>query len=542
VSTRRDQLWGLALALVLGWLVFYPILVVMMDAADAQALREFVARPGEWAALWASIWISLASVALAAMIGVPLAFLFEWFEFPGRRTLGALIALPVVLPPLVGVIAFLFLYGESGFVSRAVRWLFGLEQAPWRLQGAGAILLVHAYSMYVYFYLFTRAGLAKVDASMVEAAQALGAGRWSALRRVVLPLLRPSLAGAALLTFMTALGSFSAPYVFGGGFRVMPTQIVASKLNGEVAIAMVETVALALLALAGLGALRRAEGNDVLVALGKGTAPRRRAISSGTARAVATGAGWTFAALLLLPHLTLVLVSLVPFGTWTTQAVPPVLSLENYRQLFAEPRRLEPLVNSLWMAGTSTALAVVVGLTAGWLVVRRRVAVRRLIEGLVALPWALPGTVFAIALATAFSVSQPPLRWVLIGTAWILPLAYFVRALPLTGRALFAGYRQLDPTLEEAAASLGAGAWARLRRVTVPQLWPALAAGASLAFVAALGDFVTSIVLYTYGTRPISIEILSSLRVNEMGVAAAFGVVLMLLSAVVLGVGTGGRR
>ena len=537
MTRRTAQIAGAGFALVLAWLVLFPILVVARDAADGAAWRAFVGRAGEWAALWASVWISLASVALAAAIGVPLAFLFEWFDFPGRKTLGSLVALPVVLPPLVGVIAFLFLYGESGFIARAVQALFGLPQAPWRLQGPGAILLVHAYSMYVYFYLFTRAGLAKLDVSMLEAAQALGAGRWATIRRVVLPLVRPSLVGAAMLTFMTSLGSFSAPYIFGGGFRVMTTQIVATKLNGDLPLAMVETLALAVVAVAGLLLLRRTEGDDILVALGKGIAPRPRPIRSAGIRALATAAGWGFAVLLLLPHLTLALVSLVPYGAWTTEILPPVLSLENYRRLFSEAERLRPLLNSLWMAAVSTAAAVVLALAAGWLVVRGRVALRRAIEGLLALPWALPGTVFAIALAMTFSVHAPPLRWVLVGTVVILPLAYLVRALPLTGRALLAGYRQLDPALEEAAASLGAGRWRTLARVTLPQLRPGLAAGASLAFVAALGDIVASIVLYTYETRPISIEILSSLRLSETGVAAAFGVVLMVASAFVLGIG-----
>lgn len=535
---QRGELAGLGLTLLLAWLVLYPILVVAADAADTTVLRAFVSRPGEWSALWASIWISLASVALAAAIGVPLAFLFEWVDFPGRKTLGALVALPVVLPPLVGVIAFLFLYGESGFIARAIQALLGLEQAPWRLQGPGAILLVHAYSMYVYFYLFTRAGLAKLDVSMLEAAQALGADRRATLRRVVLPLLRPSLVGAAILTFMTALGSFSAPYIFGGGFRVMTTQIVATKLNDDLPLAMVETMALAVVAVAGLLILRRTEGDDIIVALGKGIAPRPRPIRRAGARVLAAAAGWGLAVLLLLPHLTLALVSLVPYGAWTTEVLPPVLSFENYRRLFSEAERLRPLVNSLWMAAASTAAAVALALAAGWLVVRRRVALRRAIEGLLALPWALPGTVFAIALAVTFSVNAPlQLRFVLGGTAVILPLAYLVRALPLTGRGLLAAYRQLDPALEEAAASLGAGRWRTLTRVTLPQLRPGLAAGASLAFVAGLGDIVASIVLYTYETRPIAIEILSSLRLSETGVAAAFGVVLMVVSALVLGVG-----
>jgi len=392
--------------------------------------------------------------------------------------------------------------------------------------------------MYVYFYLFTRAGLARLDAAMLEAAEALGASRWRTFTRVVVPLLRPSLGGAALLTFMTSLGSFSAPYVFGGGFRVMTTQIFASKQNGELGLATVETIALALVALVGLVLLRRTEGDAILVSLGKGTAPRRRVLRRPLVRVAATLAGWSLAVALLLPHLTLLLVSLVPYATWTTETLPPLLSLDNYRRLFSEPERLEPLLNSFWMALASTAGAVAVALAAGWLVVRRRVRVRGWIEGLLAIPWALPGTVFAVALATAFSVSAPlALRWILVGTVFILPLAYLVRGLPVTGRAILAGFRQLDPALEEAAASLGSGPWRTLRRVTVPQLRPALAAGASLAFVAALGDFVTSILLYTYSNRPIAMEINAALRVNEIGVAAAFGVVLMVVSAVVLGIG-----
>src|SRR2546423_15519688 len=152
MKLRRIDLAGLALTLLLVWLVIYPIVIVVGNAANGAAIHNFLTRPHEWAALWASVWISLASVVLAAAIGIPLAFLFEWFDFPGRKTLGALIALPVVLPPLVGVIAFLFLYGESGFVARAVQSVLHLESAPWRLEGSGGILLVPPYSVYAAFY------------------------------------------------------------------------------------------------------------------------------------------------------------------------------------------------------------------------------------------------------------------------------------------------------------------------------------------------------------------------------------------------------
>jgi iron(III) transport system permease protein len=210
--------------------------------------------------------------------------------------------------------------------------------------------------------------------------------------------------------------------------------------------------------------------------------------------------------------------------------------------LVSEPERLRPLFNSISMATAATLAAVMLSVAAGFLAVRRKTRSGSIIEALLAFPWAVPGTVFAIALATAFSVSSPATgRVLLIGTVWILPLAYLVRNLPITGRAILAGFRQLDPTLEEASATLGAGRWRTLRRITVPLLRPALAAGATLAFVTALGDFVTSIILYTYDTRPISLEILSSLRQSDVGVAAAYGVFLMSISAAVFVMGSGSR-
>ncbi|MDH4350384.1 MAG: iron ABC transporter permease [Gemmatimonadota bacterium] len=536
---------GLALAIGLAWLVAYPLLLVALDAFRADGAWSlanfggFVRDPREWEALWGSLWISVASVILAAAIGIPLAFVFERFDFPGRRVLGGLVALPAVLPPLVGVIAFLFLYGESGIIPRLIAAALALPESPWRLRGAGAILLVHAYSMYVYFYLFTRAGLARVDASMTEAAASLGAGRWRTLRAVVLPLVRPQIAAAALLTFMTALGSFSAPYIFGGGFRVMPTQILATKLNGNLGLAMVETTALAVLALTALALLRRTQGRGGIAITAKGAAPGVRVLRSPLGRAAAATLGWGFAVLLLLPHATLILVSLVPLGTWTTQLFPTAYTLGNFAALAQEPERLRPLVNSLWMAAVATVGALALALWAGREVVQRRARLARPLEVLVHLPWAVPGTVLAIALATTFSVRAPWMgRWLLVGTALILPLAYLIRNLPVAAGTVLPGFRQLDPSLDEAAASLGAGRWRRLLRVTFPLLRPALLAGGALAFATAVGDFVTSIVLYTYDTRPISIEILGALRQFDIGVAAAYGVVLMLVSAAAMALGT----
>ena len=544
IGGRRTAPLEVGLLVLLVWLIVYPLLLVLVEGFrgangwTVDFVRQFLERRNEAQALWGSLWISLATVVLAGAIGIPLAFLFSRYDFPGRRVVGGLVALPAVLPPLVGVLAFLFLYGESGFVSLLIQRLFRLDAPPWRLQGPGAILLVHAYSMYVYFYLFTRAGLAGLDASVFEAAASLGAGRWRTLRRVVLPLLMPALTGGALLTFMTALASFSAPYIFGGGFRVMTTQIVATRLNGDDQLAMIETVSLTLIALVALWLLRGTATFESSAGGRKGVAPPLVPVKRPAARLIVGVLGWGLALLLLLPHLTLLLVSFVPAGTWTTEPLPPAYTWRNYLTLIEDPVRARPLLNSLWLATVATVAAVGIAVAAGVLSVRRRARFGPTIEALLALPWAVPGTVFAIALATAFSVHAPLAgRFILVGTLWLLPLAYLVRNLPITSRSVLAGFRALDLSLDEAAATLGAGRWRTLRRVTLPLLRPAIVAGASLAFVTAFGDFVTSIMLYTYDTRPISLEILSSLRQSDVGVAAAYGVVLMTISAAVFALG-----
>jgi iron(III) transport system permease protein len=529
-------------AIVLLWLVLYPNLFVLADSVregggfTLRHYAEFLGSRSEREALWNSVWISLASVVLSALIGVPLAFLFALRDFPGQRILGALAAMPVLLPPLVGTISFMFLYGESGFFTRGVQALFGLEQAPWRMTGAWAVLLVHAYTMYVYFYLFVSAGLARLDAGYAEAAAALGANRWTTLRRVTLPMLAPALGGAALLVFMTSMASFSAPYVFGGGFRVLTTQLYNSKLNGEDSLVAVEAVVLALVSLLFLFLLQRYESRREYTGAGKGLGAGRR--ESGGRAWVVGLAATAFVGFLLLPHATVLLVSFVPEGTWTIQALPPEYSAENYGRIFSDTQRLVPVLNSLRMATVATLANVVFAYAAAWLLSRRRARGGALIGALVALPWALPGTVLAIALAYTFNVNQPLAgRFVLVGTFAILPLAYFIRNIPLVTRAALASFRQLDPSLEEAAASLGASRLTTARRVVLPLVLPGLAAGALLAFVTALGEFVASILLYTHRTRPISVEMLSQLRAFDFGGAAAYGMILIVLVALVFASG-----
>ena len=541
----KERVWWFAAPVfaILLWSVAYPNAQVIV-ASFADGMRwwgEFVMSPSDREALANTLVVSIGSVVASTLIGLPLAFLLSRVDFPGRRALTIVATLPAALPPLVGVVAFLFLYGESGVVTRVVQSMLGLDSAPWSLSGVSAIIFVHAYTMYVFVFLFVSAGLERYDASLDEAAAGLGGSPALILRRITLPLLMPAIAGAMLLVFMSALGSFSAPYVFGGGIRVLSTQIVASRLNGATELAYVETTVLALAALGAL-ALFRWLGRGRVASTGKGTAGRVRLVSR-AARLFVPPMAVLLVVLLILPHLMVVLVSFARDGAWTTQVLPPEYTLDNFRRLATDPGLWRPVRNSVTMSIIAVIANVIVCFIAAYLIVLRQFRGRRLLGLLLALPWAIPATAIAIGLASTFDRNDPlTARVLLVGTFWILPLAYFVRGVPLVAGAIEASLRQMDASLEDAAHGLGASWWLTLRRVILPAARPGLVAGAMLAAVTFVGEFVASIVLYTHANRPVAVEILSQLRSLSFGTAAAYSVLLILLVLIITSVARIGER
>ena len=533
--------------MVLIYGVIYPNLAVVATSFQRAGTwtlanyRELLSQRIVIEAIISSLGLSAGTVLLCAIVGVPLAFLFERFTFPGRRLFAALAALPLVLPPLVGTVAFIFLFGESGILAHGIQNLFGLESAPWRLRGWPALLLFHTYTMYPFFYVLTGAGLRRIDASLAEAARSLGAARLAVLRRVLLPQLTPSLLAAALLTFMTSMASFSAPLFFGGDVRVLTLEIFRARQRGDFVIAVTETVILAIISLGALVLFQRYEGTRKFAAAAMKGAPRRRvSIGSGKARALATIVAVIFAVVLVMPVATILLVSFAREGSWTTQTFPAEYTVSNYLRLFSDPYAAEVFFNSFTMSAIAAIAALLWSFCVVMLLRRGRderrlfgEGWRRLLSLLVLVPWALPGTVVAVAVAEAYGSPGSLLgSFVLVGTFWILPVVYFLRFMPLVVRALQASMEQVDPTLEEAAGSLGARAWQRFMRVTLPLVWPGAVAGTVLAFVIALGEYVASVLVFVPANRPISIAIASELRDFNLGAAAAYGVVLIVIISV----------
>ncbi len=531
-------LWALVCTVLVGYVIYPSLTVVFQSITDPDgawtldAERAFfgAATLTNLSALINSIMLSAASVVLSAIIGVPLAWLLTAMEFRGRRFCSSLVMTPIVLPPLVGVLAFLFLYGESGFLPRGIQILLGLETSPFGADGAWAILLVHGYTMYVFFYVFSAAALDNLDPTLLEAAKSLGAGWWMAARRVVLPVLGPALVGASLLVFMTSMASFSAPLIFGGGFRVLSVLIYDTKLAGDLQLAAMQTVILSVVSLVFLIVMRWYFRHRRQGGAGKGVGSSRTELNGRAARLLIPPVAVGLMVLMILPHLTVILLSFVKNGTWTYQLLPPSYTLENYYNLFASTNVAKPIINSLKMASIATAGNLVFGVVIAAILTRGPVRGRVVLDLLVMLPWALPGTVVAVNLISAYS--EPNIfsaGHVLVGTFWLLPIAYFIRHLPLVVRSAHAALQQFDPALEEAARSLSAGWWLRMRKIVFPVVAPGVFAGGLLAFVTALGEFVSSVMLWIPSNRPISVAIFSELDEFNLGTAAAYGVLLILL-------------
>jgi iron(III) transport system permease protein len=543
----------LPLFLILAITILFPLVVLVRESLQADghfSLATYgrffsLAQSANLQALLGSVNLSALTVIFSAWFGVPLAILFARFDFPGRKLFGVLVTMPVLLPPLVGVLAFYFLLGETGILPRLLQILLGLSQPPLVMRGVTAILIVHIYSFYVYFYLFVRNALQAADPSLEEAARGLGASRFLTWRRVIFPQLMPAILGAALLVFMSSMASFTAPYLFGGNWRFLTVEIYNAKLNGDMPMAITQAVIIAVISILFL-VLMRVYSGQAITGLGRGTKGAAKTQSNHfrqlpwLQKTLLAGAGAAIMISLVLPQLTLVMIAFVKNGSWTSQILPDTFTFENFTHLFSQPQVTRPLWNSLWMASLATIAGAAVALIAAWLQSRRAAyqqsrVFAAAIDAIVMLPYAIPGTVVAIALIAAFN--EP--HWftanhILVGTAAILPLAYFIRHLPIQFRATAAALAQFDPALDEAARNLGASWWRRLSRVTIPLILPGIATGGMVALVSALGEFVASILLFTYSTTPLSIQIFSELRLFNLGTAAAYSVILTAIIGVVM--------
>lgn len=485
-------------------------------------------------ALWTSLYISVISVITCLIVGVAMAFLLERYDFPGRRVLSILVLVPMALPPLVGVLSFTFLYGESGIIPRGLQHLFNLETVPFYLKGIWGVIVVHTFTMYTYFYLTASAAIKSLDPSLEEAATSLGASRFKIWRKVIFPMLTPSMVAAALLVFMISMASYTAPLIFGVE-RTMTMQIYLSRTNGNLDMAATQSTILSFVSITFLIIMRWYQNQRNYQNLSKGVSVHRTEVKTKTMKYVSMALSFIGVIILLLPILVLILISFSKDGTWTVQVLPPEYTLDHYKALFTDERTWRPIWNSLQMGFIATVGNIIFGVAAAYAMVRMSFKGKALLDILIMVPWALPGTVVAVNLIAAFS--EPSIfsgNQVLIGTFWILPLAYFVRHLPLVFRSTSASLMQMDQSIEEASRSLGANWWTTFRRIVIPLSLSGILAGTLLAFVQSIGEFVASILIYSTSTMPLSVAIFQKMYAFKFGTACAYGVLQIILILIVL--------
>ncbi|MDS9470047.1 iron ABC transporter permease [Paracoccus sp. MBLB3053] len=507
------------------------------DGATLAHATEVLGRESTRIALWHSLVTAGAGTLISILIGSAFAFVVALTDIRAKSALVFCLMIPMMIPPQITALAWMQVTGPSSVLLRTLGLAPPLG-SPQPLHSAGGIALLLGIQHASIIFLTLRAGLRMIPADLVEAARISAARGWRVWAQIVLPLSLPSLAAGAAMTFVTALGNFGIPAMLGipARYSTLPTLIYQRlAAMGPSVLSEVAILALVIGSVAILGVLaarlmlrRRAFG---LV----GLSGQPLSLSLGASRPFVETLLWGFIALILvLPLMALVATSLIPaygvplsFDTLTVKAWHEVL--------FRQPVTRRAYLNSLFLATSAALILMVVALPLAWLISRRPNWATRAVDTLVDLPYALPGVVLAIACILSF-MRIPFTQITLYGTLAIILLAYLSRFLVVMLRPVQASVSQLDPAMEEAAASAGARIGRRLHTIVLPLAAPAAAAGAILVFLTAVNELTVSALLWAAGTETLGVVIFNLEDSGETVMASALAGSIVALVILLMGV------
>jgi iron(III) transport system permease protein len=383
--------------------------------------------------LWNSFLLALATMALVILISLPLAVLNVRYRFPGKSLLGALVLVPMILPPFVGAIGFRRFWGQAGMFNSFLEILGLAPEQPidwlgWsRFWGVAIAIALHLYPI---LYLNASAALANLDPTLEEAARNLGAGRWRRFRRITLPLMMPGLFAGGTIVFIWAFTELGTPLMFDYN-RVASVQIFhAIREIGDNPFPYVLVVVLLssslLLYVLGKVALGRQRGGAML---SRAIIAARETPLHGWRAALAVGTFLLVAGLSLIPHAGVVLMSLS--HDWYATVIPHQWTLVHYQDALGHAMTVPSIGNSLRYAGLATCVDVIIGLFAAWIIVRTTLRGRGVLDALVMAPLAVPGLV----LAFGYLAMTQPGEWFHAldpseDPTILLVIAYAIRRLP----------------------------------------------------------------------------------------------------------------
>lgn len=529
-------IWFVLLWLLVGYILYpalktFEISVLKEGIFSLQNYKDFFSKEVNLLAFKNTINLGLLNVLLCGIIGTFLAFVVNYFEMPFTKVIDKLLLLPLVLPGLIIVFSFVQLYGESGLVTKSLEFIFNLKETPYRFTGLKGILFVHAYTQYIYFYMNVSLGIKHIDRSAIEAAQNLGASKARIFIDVILPFLKPALISSGIITFMTGIGSFSAPSIIGGKYKVLTTQILLAKSNNYMDIAATQVVLLIIVSMIYLLMSRFYERKIRFKSSVKSVAIKPIRIKNKWLKTSLTFLLFLMVGFIMLPVLTIILLSFVKPGTWMIDIFPSAFSFENYTRIFEKPRVLAPFVNSIKLAVVTSVVCMIVAIASSYIIVKTKLKTRFIIEALVMLPWAMPASAIAINTINAFNhKSIFSLNTSLVGTAVLLPIAYCVSFIPLMVRYTSLSLGNLNDTYVEASHSLGADWLQNFRFILIPITAPGILAGMVLVFIRSIGEYSISVYLYTVLNKPVSIAMVNGIFEYEIGLAMAYGSLILMLT------------
>ncbi|MTH78543.1 ABC transporter permease [Paracoccus aestuariivivens] len=540
-SRSSDRLLPLLLIPVL-LVAFGPILRLLAEGfgfgtgATLAHAAEVLGRDSTWTALQHSLVTAGAGTAISVLIGSAFAFVVALTDIRAKAVLVFCLMIPMMIPPQITALAWMQVTGPSSVLLRTLGLAPPLG-SPQPLHSAWGISLLLGIQHASIVFLTLRAALRMIPANLIEAARMSGARGWRVWARIVLPLSLPGLAAGAAMTFVTALGNFGIPAMLGipARYSTLPT-LIYQRLVGMGPSVLPEVAILALLigsvAICGvlLNRLLLSKSHYGLV----GMAGSPLALRLGPARPLVETIMWAFiAAILILPLAALVATSLVP-----AYGVP--LTFENLtlkawaEVLLHQPVTRRAYANSVLLAASAAAILMLVCVPLAWLLDRRRNWATRTTDILIDLPYALPGVVLAIACILSF-MRVPFTQITLYGTLGIILLAYLSRFLVVMLRPVQAAIGQLDPAMEEAAASVGARLGRRLRTIVLPLTAPAAAAGAILVFLTAVNELTVSALLWAAGTETLGVLIFNLEDSGETVMASALAASIVLVVIALMG-------
>jgi iron(III) transport system permease protein len=478
------------------------------------------------------------TVTLIALVaGGGLAVLIERTDLPLRRVFGWLALAPLFLPPLGVIMGWTTLYGDGGYLTH---FIHSKLHMPWDLGTPFGMGVMGAAVAMPIALITVRASLRGSDPGLEEAARSTGAGTFTVLRRVTVPLLRPALVSVALLIFTISLEQLGIPIFLGAAHNV---DFFASYLyrtwsdSAAPDPASVSAGAVLLLLTA-----------TVLIAL------RRWAVGSET-RFVTTTARTTLqplplrmwrAPLLLAVFAYLAVTTFAPVGgvilaafvSILTPLLSPfhLLTLDNFHAALHEPALKASIRHSVIVATAGAVVTTGLISVAALVAHRSSLALRHSLRFLMLYPRSVPGIIVSLAFFWSFLFFVPPGAWVrnnLIGEG----IALAVRGIPLAYMIMYPALARIGTDLDDAARVAGASWWTTARRIVLPQLRPAMLGSLLILFVAILNDYEAAIFLAKPGTELMGVEMLREYARGTEGPVAAMAVIQLGISVVVLAVG-----